>query len=123
MGMYSQKLLTRFFEPTHSGDVDSPDGVGVEGNATCGDVVHLALKVHDGLITQARFRTLGCATAIAASDAACELVIGSPITLAQTFAEPDLAAVLDGIPEDRITCASIALGALRAALEQARTRV
>ncbi len=121
--MYSQQLLTRFLEPTHSGDVESPDGVGVEGNAICGDVVHLAVKVQDGLIVDARFRTLGCATAIAASDAACELVIGSPITLAQTIDEADLAAVLDGIPEERVNCANIPLVALRAALEQARSRI
>jgi nitrogen fixation NifU-like protein len=121
--MYSQQLLTRFLEPTHSGDVDSPDGVGMEGNAICGDVVHLAVKVHDGLVVEARFRTLGCATAIAASDAVCELVTGSPITLAQTFGESDIAAVLDGIPEDRSSCAAIPLGALRAALEKARSRI
>jgi nitrogen fixation NifU-like protein len=118
--MYSEQLLTRFLDPAYSGDLVSPDGVGVEGNVTCGDVVQIQVRVRDGLIAEARFRTLGCATAIAAADAACELAIGSSLASTQTFQPEDLVPVLGEIPESRLSCASIALGALRSAVEQAR---
>ncbi|MDQ4148493.1 MAG: iron-sulfur cluster assembly scaffold protein [Actinomycetota bacterium] len=120
--VYSKKLLERFLHPSYGGDLEAPDGVGVGGNPTCGDVVHFAIKVVDGLISDARFRTQGCATAIAASDAACELVIGSPITLAHTFGDADLDSMLDGIPDERRSCAAITLGALRAALHEVSSR-
>lgn len=120
--MYSDALLQRFLDPSHAGDLEAPDGIGVAGNATCGDVVHLELKVGDGRIDEARFRTQGCATAIAASDALCELVIGTSLTAAEVLDASALAAKLGGIPEDRSNCATIALEALRAALEQVRSR-
>jgi NifU-like protein involved in Fe-S cluster formation len=117
--MYSDQLMKRFLNPAYSGDIERPDGVGVEGNITCGDVVSLAVRLEDGLIAEARFRTQGCATAIAASDLACELVTGTPITYAQTIQAAELAAGLGGIPEQRLSCAGIALGALQTALEEA----
>lgn len=120
--MYSDALLGRFLDPSHAGDLDAPDGTGKAGNATCGDVVHLALKAVDGRISEARFRTQGCATAIAASDALCELVIGTSVTAAEVLDSDALAATLGGIPEDRSNCATIALEALRSALEEIRSR-
>jgi nitrogen fixation NifU-like protein len=119
--MYSDKLLARFLEPANIGDVEGADAVGVEGNITCGDVVHLAVKVEDGLITGARFRAQGCATAIAAADVCCELVLGWTITAAQTLELAEISAALDGIPEERENCAAIGLGALRSALEKIRS--
>lgn len=120
--MYSDALLGRFLDPLHAGDLDAPDGTGRAGNATCGDVVHFAVKIADGLISEARFRTQGCATAIAASDALCELVIGSSVTAAEVLDFDDLAVKLGGVPEDRSNCATIALEALRSALEEIRPR-
>lgn len=119
--MYSDKLLSRFLEPTHAGEIFSPDGVGEEGNITCGDVVQLWIKVENGLISQASFRAQGCATAIASADAACELVSGWTVSAAQTLGIAEIAVLLDGISEDRLNCATICLGALRSALDQART--
>ena len=119
--MYSDKLLARFLEPANIGDVEGADALGVEGNITCGDVVHLSVKVEDGLITQARFRAQGCATAIAAADACCELVVGWTITAAQTLELAEISAALGGVPEERESCAAIGLGALRAALERIRS--
>ncbi len=81
--MYSDALMGRFLAPTYAGDLDQPEGMAQAGNETCGDVVHLALKVGDGIIVDARFRAQGCATAIASADAVCELVIGTSVTAAQ----------------------------------------
>lgn len=117
--MYSEALLSRFLAPTRVGDIASPDGLGVEGNVTCGDVVHIAIKLNDGLIRSARFRVQGCATAIAAADACCELVEGGTITSAQSLEVGELSSLLGGIPPDRVSCAWICLGALRSALDQA----
>ncbi len=118
--MYSDALMARFLEPSHAGDLDQPQGAAQAGNETCGDVVHLALKVVDGVIADARFRAQGCATAIASADAVCELVIGTSITAAQMLNAGNLSFALGGIPEDRMNCATIVLDALRIALERAR---
>ncbi|MEX0790577.1 MAG: iron-sulfur cluster assembly scaffold protein, partial [Actinomycetota bacterium] len=97
-------------------------GAAEAGNITCGDVVHLAIKVKDGLVLDARFRAQGCATAIASADAICELIIGKSVTEAQMIDSTNLALALGGLPDDRINCATIVLDALRACLEQARSR-
>jgi NifU-like protein involved in Fe-S cluster formation len=120
--MYSDALLGRFLEPTHAGDLADPDGAAQAGNETCGDVVHLALKVVDGVVVDARFRAQGCATAIASADAICELVVGISLTEASVVQVGKLSFALGGIPEDKMNCALIVLEALRAATEQARSR-
>jgi nitrogen fixation NifU-like protein len=120
--MYSDALMARFLEPTHAGDLDDPDGAAQAGNETCGDVVHLALRVVDGVVLEARFRAQGCATAIASADAICELVSGTSLTEASLIQIGKLSYALGGIPEDKTNCALIVLEALRAALEEARSR-
>lgn len=120
--MYSDALLGRFLEPSHAGDLEDPQGAARAGNETCGDVVHLALVVADGVISDARFRAQGCATAIASADVICELAIGTSLTEAQMIDYPRLSRALGGIPDERTNCATIVLEALRSALEQARTR-
>lgn len=114
--MFSARLLDRFYEPRFAGDLDSPAAIATEGNPTCGDVVRLAVEVVDGAIVTARFRTLGCAVAIAASDAVCELVAGQSPMAAQFIALEAVVAALDGIPEGRESCAAAPLSALRAVL-------
>lgn len=120
--MYSDSLMGRFLEPSHAGDLSEPEGTAQAGNETCGDVVHLALKTADGIIVDARFRAQGCATAIASADVICELVTGISLTEAQTIDYPRLSLALGGIPDERTNCATIVLEALRAALEQVRSR-
>ncbi len=120
--MYSDQLMARFLDPAHTGDLGEADALGVEGNITCGDVVHLSVKVTDGIIEEARFRAQGCATAIAAADVCCELVRGWTVTAAQTLELPEITSALGGIPEERDGCAAIGLGALRSALEQLRSQ-
>lgn len=119
--MYSDQLMGRFLQPSYSGDVEGPDAVGVEGNVTCGDVVHISVKVQDGLIAEARFRSQGCATAIAAADVCCELAKGSTVTAAEMLELSEVTSALGGVPEEREGCAAVGLGALRSALEQIRS--
>lgn len=114
--MYSERLLQRFHDPVWAGDLAAPTSIATAGNPTCGDVVQIGVEVLDGCVVQARFRTLGCAIAIAASDAVCDLVAGMPVYEALLLTTGDVAAALEGIPEDRSPCASGALAALRAAL-------
>ena len=119
--MYSDQLMARFLHPSYIGDVEEADAVGVEGNITCGDVVHLSLKVQDGIIAEARFRSQGCATAIAAADVCCELAKGATMTAAEMLELSEITAALGGVPTEREGCAAIGLGALSSALEQIRS--
>lgn len=114
--VFSAQLLDRFYDPHWVGDMASPSATATEGNPTCGDVVRIHLLVENGSITAARFRTLGCAVAIAASDALCELVTGQTLTAAQFLHLDDIVAALGGIPPKRQSCASAPLSALRSAL-------
>lgn len=114
--MFSARLLDRFYDPRFAGDLDSPGAIATEGNPTCGDVVRIAVEVVDGVIVAARFRTLGCAVAIAASDAVCELVAGQNAAAAQFLHLDEVVAALDGIPPGRENCASAPLAALRSVL-------
>lgn len=114
--MFSTQLLDRFYDPQWVGDLAYPSAVATEGNPTCGDVVRIHLQVEDGSIVSARFRTLGCAVAIAASDALCELATGQTLTAAQYLRLDDLVVALGGIPPKRESCASAPLAALRSAV-------
>ncbi|MEX2587164.1 MAG: iron-sulfur cluster assembly scaffold protein [Actinomycetota bacterium] len=119
--MYSQQLLNRFLSPTHSGEVPGADGLGIQGNLTCGDVVHLAIRLDRGRVAEAKFLARGCAIAIAASDATCELLRGATLTSAQVLSASDIVQVIGEVAEDRLSCVEIALNALREALEQVRS--
>ena len=119
--VYSEALLERFLSPKWAGDVELPTAVVTEGNPACGDVVQLAIRVNDGAITEARFRTLGCAIAIASSDCICDLIEGGTISAAEVVDIADLGSMLGGIPEERSSCAQAALAALRSAVRRLRT--
>lgn len=114
--MFSEPLLDRFFHPRHVGDLAAPSASATEGNPICGDVVHIDLEVTGGTVAAARFRTLGCAVAIAASEAVCELVAGQPVAVAQFLHLNEIVAALGGIPPKRESCAEAPLAAFRAAL-------
>ncbi|HEU5001535.1 MAG TPA: iron-sulfur cluster assembly scaffold protein [Actinomycetota bacterium] len=114
--MFSEALLDRFFHPRHVGDLPAPSASATEGNPICGDVVHIDLDVADGTVAAARFRTMGCAVAIAASEALCELVAGQPVAVAQFLHLSEIVATLGGIPPNRDSCAEAPLAAFRSAL-------
>ncbi|MGH7426202.1 MAG: iron-sulfur cluster assembly scaffold protein [Candidatus Methylomirabilales bacterium] len=118
--MYSKELLARFLEPGRVGDLLSPSAVATQGNPACGDVVQIGIEVTEGSIREARFRTRGCAVAIAASDAVCELATGRSLTAAEMLDAEEVAAALGGVPRERDACVVAPLGALRSALRQLR---
>jgi nitrogen fixation NifU-like protein len=117
--VHQPQLLGRFFHPDHAGDLPGATVLVAEGNPACGDVVQLALGLEGGVITAARFRTLGCAVAIAASDVVCALAEGRTVSAASTIDVHEVGAALGGIPEERHACAEAPLAALRAALRTA----
>lgn len=114
--MYSDKLLDRFYEPTHVGSLDHPARMGHRGNPSCGDVVEIYLESKDGKITNARFRALGCAVTIAAADAICEAVSGASEIEATYLDIAKIVSDLGGVPDSRLPCVEAPLSALRAAL-------
>jgi nitrogen fixation NifU-like protein len=113
--MYSDELLRRFYEPTHVGEFDQPSGRATDGNPTCGDVVQVAVRVDNGIISDARFKTFGCAVAIAASDAVCEMAIGQTPGVTSLIDLAQLLGALGPIEEERVACVSSAIEAIRAA--------
>ena len=114
--MYSAQLLDRFYHPRWVGNLAVPSASATEGNPTCGDVVQIEIQVTDGMISVARFRTLGCAVAIAACDAVCDLATGQTITAAKFLHVDEVISELGGIPPKRESCAAAPLAALRSAL-------
>jgi nitrogen fixation NifU-like protein len=116
--VYSAQLLDRFYHPRWVGDLAAPSATATEGQPTCGDVVQIGLAVRDGAIASARFRTLGCAVAIAASDVICELVTGQSVAAAQFLHLDEVIAALGGIPPRRESCAAAPLTAMRSALQR-----
>ena len=114
--VFSAQLLEHFYHPQWVGDLDRPSASATEGHAPCGDVVRIDIRVEAGLVAEARFRTLGCAVAIAASDALCGIVGGQTVSAAQFLHLDELVAALGGIPARRESCASAPLSALRSAL-------
>lgn len=121
--MHSELLLRRFHEPSWVGDLANASVVTTEGNPTCGDVVQIGLEVREGLVVDARFRTLGCAVAIASSDALCELVRGRTITGAEVLDLHEIDKALGGIALERESCAAAPLAALRSAIRQIQAQV
>ena len=112
----SGKVLDHFLNPRNVGDVPGADGIGEVGAVSCGDVVRISIKVEEGRITDARFRTYGCGTAIATSSMATELVRGRTIDEAAKFSNEELSASLGGIPAAKAHCPVLAEEAVKAAV-------
>ncbi|HLF69982.1 MAG TPA: iron-sulfur cluster assembly scaffold protein [Actinomycetota bacterium] len=117
--MYSEALISRFLSASHAGEVEQVSAMGTEGNPTCGDVVQISLDMRGGVIEDARFKTLGCAIAIAVSDVLCELATGLTQTQARTIDMARVRAVIGEVPETREHCAQAPLDAFFDALMKA----
>ena len=114
--VYSEKVMDHFRNPRNVGELENPDGVGRAGNPICGDVMEMQIKVQNGIIADARFRTFGCGAAIATSSMATEMVKGKSLEEALTISNKALAEALDGLPAAKMHCSSLAEDALRAAI-------
>ena len=114
--LYSEKVMDHFQHPRNVGKIDDADGVGEVGNAKCGDIMKMYLKVDDGVITDVKFNTFGCGSAIATSSMATEMIKGKPITEALQLTNRAVVEALDGLPTHKIHCSVLAEEAVRAAI-------
>lgn len=119
---YSEKVLDHFTHPRNVGKIDDADGVGEVGNAKCGDIMKMYIKVKDGIITDVKFNTFGCASAIAASSLATELIKGKSLDYAMGVTNKQVVDELGGLPEHKIHCSVLAEEAIRAAIDDYRSK-
>jgi nitrogen fixation NifU-like protein len=114
---YTQKVKDHFFNPRNVGEIKDADGVGTVGNPTCGDVMTMYIKVKNDIITDIKFKTYGCAAAIATSSITTELVKGMHIKDAKKISRDDVADELGGLPAIKMHCSNLASDALKAAIK------
>ena len=114
--MYSDKVMDHFTHPRNVGEIENADGVGEVGNAKCGDIMKIYLKIDDGVITDAKFNTFGCGAAIATSSMATELIKGKPVTEALKVTNKAVVEALDGLPPVKLHCSVLAEEGVRTAL-------
>ncbi len=117
MALYSEKVMDHFTNPRNVGKLEDADGIGEVGNARCGDIMKIYIKVSDGIITDVKFNTFGCGSAIASSSMATELIKGKPISEALTLTNKAVAEALDGLPAHKMHCSVLAEEAIRAAIK------
>ncbi len=120
--MYSAKVMDHFTNPRNVGDMPDADGVGTEGNPTCGDVMQIFIKVKDGKIVDAKFKTFGCGAAIAVSSMITELVKGKTLEEALAMSKETVANELGGLPAQKMHCSNLGADALRKAIEDYRSK-
>ena len=117
MALYSDKVMDHFQNPRNVGKLDDADGIGEVGNAKCGDIMRMYIKVKDGVITDCKFNTFGCGSAIATSSMATELIKGKPLSEALELSNQAVVEALDGLPPQKIHCSVLAEEAVRAAVK------
>ena len=117
MALYSDKVMDHFQNPRNVGKMDDADGIGEVGNAKCGDIMRMYIKVEDGVITDCKFNTFGCGSAIATSSMATELIKGKPVEEALELSNQAVVEALDGLPHQKIHCSVLAEEAVRAAVK------
>jgi nitrogen fixation NifU-like protein len=115
--MYSDIVIEHFSNPRNVGTMENPDGYGKVGSPVCGDIMELYLRIAEGKIADAKFRTFGCAAAIASSSIATEMIKGMSLEQAAELTDEKVVTALGGLPEAKIHCSVLAASALYAALE------
>ena len=117
MALYSDKVMDHFMNPRNVGCIEDADGVGEIGNAKCGDIMKIYLKIEDDTIVDAKFETFGCGSAIASSSMATELIIGKPVADALSLTNKAVVEALDGLPAHKVHCSVLAEEAIKNALK------
>ncbi len=120
--MYSEKVMDHFTNPRNVGEIPDADGVGTEGNPTCGDVMKISIKVENGRIIDAKFKTFGCGAAIAVSSMVTEMVKGKTLDEALSISKEAVASELGGLPPQKMHCSNLGADALRKAIEDYRSK-
>ena len=120
--MYSEKVMDHFTNPRNVGVRDDADGIGEEGNPVCGDAMKLFIKVKDNVITDIKFQTFGCASAIAVSSMVTEIAKGMTLDEAMKVSKQSLADALDGLPPQKMHCSNLGADALHKAIEDYKNK-
>ena len=116
-GPYSAKVMDHFMNPRNVGEIENASGVGEVGNPACGDMMRLYLKIEDGRVVDAKFRTFGCGAAIASSSMLTEMIKGKTVAEAREITNRHVADALDGLPPVKIHCSVMAEEAVKSALD------
>ena len=116
MALYSEKVMDHFKNPRNVGKMEDADGIGEVGNAKCGDIMKMYLKIENGIIIDAKFNTFGCGSAIATSSMATEMIKGKSIEEALALSNKAVVEALDGLPTHKIHCSVLAEEAVKAAI-------
>ena len=115
--LYSEKVMDHFMNPRNVGKLDDADGIGEVGNAKCGDIMKIYIKVDNGVISDVKFQTCGCGSAIASSSMATELIKGKPVHQALELTNKAVVEALEGLPAHKIHCSVLAEEAIKCAIE------
>ena len=122
MALYSFKVMDHFRNPRNIGVIEDADGVGEVGNAKCGDIMKMYLKIENDIIVDVKFETFGCGSAIASSSMATEMIKGKPVEEAMQLTNKAVAEALDGLPDYKMHCSVLAEEAIKKALEDYYSR-
>ena len=122
MALYSEKVMDHFRNPRNVGVIEDANGIGEVGNAKCGDIMKMYLKIEDDIIQDVKFETFGCGSAIASSSMATELIKGKPVSEAMELTNKAVVEALDGLPAHKIHCSVLAEEAIQSALEDYESR-
>ena len=122
MALYSEKVMDHFLHPRNVGVIEDADAVGEVGNAKCGDIMKMYLKIKDGIVVDVKFETFGCGSAIASSSMATEMIKGKPLSEVRKLTNQAVTEALDGLPAQKIHCSVLAEEAIHSALEDYERR-
>ena len=122
MALYSEKVMDHFLHPRNVGVMEDANAVGEVGNAKCGDIMKMYLKIEDDIIQDVKFETFGCGSAIASSSMATEMIKGKPVSEAMKLTNQAVTEALDGLPAHKLHCSVLAEEAIQSALEDYRNR-
>ena len=117
MALYSDKVMDHFMHPRNVGYIENADGIGEIGNAKCGDIMKIYLKIENDIIVDAKFETFGCGSAIASSSMATEMIMGKPVSEALELTNKAVVEALDGLPAHKVHCSVLAEEAIKNALK------
>ena len=122
MALYSEKVMDHFLHPRNLGVIEDAIAIGEVGNAKCGDIMKMYLKIEDDVIQDVKFETFGCGSAIASSSMATEMIKGKPVSEAMKLTNKAVTEALDGLPAHKLHCSVLAEEAIQSALEDYRNR-
>ena len=122
MALYSEKVMDHFRNPRNVGVIEDANAIGEVGNAKCGDIMKMYLKIENGIVADVKFETFGCGSAIASSSMATELIMGQPVNEVRKLTNKAVAEALDGLPDYKMHCSVLAEEAIKLALDDYEKR-